>query len=196
MKALSILWISWTIVLASGCGSRREKPTTPLQQQFQAQVDKSCEGREWVYEKTVVDASPSAQQPLETLKDTLLDGEQCPLQEELAFVVEQVFDDPIALDKYDTVKIGDTLIARIKPGSPQSAELQLQKIIRDDSSQIRYIESHTAGSSWLYETRITAWVRFDSLGRYAEHEVRSFMEVATVKNAFQASIKGKVLAYE
>ena len=181
--------------LVSGCGSNRKKELSPLQEAFNQQLSLACEQEKALYQKEVEDLS-NTDTPDEVRVDTLAPGANCPLQEELSFLLQQSFDDPTMREKYEEEKRGDTLYVKVLPSEQQSTELQYQKLVQNEEEKIQYLETYLLSNSWLYRTRINAWVKFDSNGVYHSHQIQSYMEVSTVKTPFHARITGKLQHYE
>lgn len=183
-------------VLIWGCSSQGKKELSPVQLAFQAQLLNTCESKQGLYAKTVTQFSEEKGTQTETLNDTLNATDACPFQEELAFLTQQAYDDPIMRSKFDIRQVGDTTIANLLPSETSSSELRLQKSILSEDGVLQYIETHIERNTWLYKTRIRGWSTFDSLGRYQSHEIESFMDVATVSTPFHALVKGNFVSHE
>ena len=179
-----------------GCSSSGKKELSPVQLAFQNQLLSTCESEVGIYAKTVTQFSERGQPQIETLNDTLSPTDDCPFKEELVFLTQQVYDDPIMRSKFDIQQVGDTTIANLLPSEKSSSELRLQKSILSEEGVLKYIETHIERNTWLYKTRIRGWSTFDSLGRYQAHEIESFMDVATVKTPFHAIVKGNLVPNE
>ncbi|MEM6628594.1 MAG: hypothetical protein AAF694_02935 [Bacteroidota bacterium] len=179
-----------------GCGSNQQKTSSPLQLAFSQQLSRSCVGEGKLFHKVVSDLSKDNPKPDEIKLDTLSSSDLCPIEEELSFLLEQSYDDPTLRDKFQEEIRGDTLVVSVLPSESQNAELQFQKIVRNEAEQIQYLETYWVSTSWLYKTQLNAWVKFDSSGLYQSHQIQSYMEVATVGNPFHARIKGNIETYE
>ena len=192
-------WIVFLLFLGAligGCGSNREKELSPLQLAFLQQLSLSCNADKMLYKKVVSDLTSPTDTPDEVQIDTLALSKECPLQEGLSFLMEQSFDDPTLIDKYQQEEKGDTLVVQVLPAEQQNAELQYQKVIQNESGKVLYLETYLVSNSWLYNTRLNAKVKFDSSGIYHSHQIESYMEVATVKKPFHARITGTLFSYE
>ncbi len=191
---VSLIFLLICVSLAA-CDQRKELPLTPLQLQFQQQIQLTCESTEKKYEKSATnlnDSATSTETQVFDLDSTSTQNDTCILFNELRYAVEKVYDDPKLKEIFTFEENGDTTIARVKPENATSSNLQLQKILQDQEI-IRYIETVLVQDSWLYQTNIHMYVYFDSMGNYVHHMIESRMRVSTISESFNANIVGKLI---
>lgn len=181
------------IALLSACTGERRKQIDPVQRQFDRQLQSSCDAADSIlYTKTVINIEKGGTKESHVypgIKQSMADS-VCILQKELKYAFRYYYGAPQSREYYLLRQAGDTLIAELMPEARQRIELQLQKILLQDSTLI-YVESHISQRSWLYYTDLRIKVRFDPTGNYQGHDLTSFVKVAAIKTPFHAGIIGK-----
>lgn len=199
LKHILVLFFSH-VVLSTSVHAQTAANTLDLKKLFNQQVAKSAQ-RGFIYAKNVRADEPDGSgvvqkydvrfdtKPVMKLKGKDATTQSQSFEDELAYAVEYVAQDPNIASYYKTEQVGDTLNEIVKPGFKEKCDLNQQRVVISEGV-LRYIMCNIVRTTLLFNTYITARVYFDSKGFYEKHELLFSTEIAIIGTTSGAQITG------
>lgn len=180
-------------IFLSSCTSSSTRRESPQGKQLMKQVQISS-GQLTEYTKSFQDLQ-NPEKEAEILPMSLpssgVDSVRSQLEQDLAYLFDVYYKDESLIEYLDTTFVGDTLIAKVKEGKEKKSKLRVQKILKDNKGNYRYISTQTHTSTWLYSLDISVWAKFDSTSRYEQHQLYLKNKVNYLDESIESFITGK-----
>jgi hypothetical protein len=179
------------IPLFSACSSGSKQKEHPLKTQINSQIERSAEIPDLTFQKSIIDLKTEPS----TREDSLLEADIVNLiKNEVSYAYEYYYQDPLSSEYLEIDQRNDTTIATLPPENDNKLELKRQKILWDANEEnVLYLESRVFKKSWLYTLEIDISVKFDSTGKYQEHQMHLSNKVPLISSGIDAIVEGKLI---